>query len=639
MIDVSKLNDEQLVRLIDNRWKEAAPLWLEIKKAYEENKKRWQNNPDWLKSVPKKKSKARDNRIFLDTESVITNLTGRPSKPNVIPGNETDEAQTIADNLQDYFLERYRQIQLKKKMRKGLRFLFFSRLIVFKIFWDPVKDDYDQKPVHPLSVRFTPVNATDISEVEVFMEEIKIPISKMIERFPDKEEKILKMTGFPNMETLQITNPKETYYEVWLGNWVVYKFRNSILKKEPNPYWDWEGVKMLEREMRETERKPGAGKRVMMAKIKTKGWQDWRRKAEAKGAIGYETVFYNHFRTPRPPYLFGSVFEEEDKPIGETSLIEQASSLQEEIDKRKRQFSDNAEMMNGVWKIDTEIATGFSKADAQRAKANPSGIIYGKGVKEGVVRETGKELPSFLQNDLIHSISEVDNIFGTQPTFRGELAGSETATGRAIAREQSYQRLNELIDLVDSLHEQSYNWWLQMMKVRYTEEHLGNVIGRNKAVETMGFMQDDFDEGMEVRVVPGQIMPEDRFYRAERATEAVQAGILDPLSYFEITDWDNPMEQAKRLIMFQANPFSIIDLDDEDIQKLQQAQQMFGEGAEGDRANAEKASAIRQQVEQMVNSPEFQRMSTGKKQIAMKRIQERLQALTQAKAEPKAAVK
>ena len=134
MIDVGKFNDSQLINLIDNRWKEAGTLFSQLEKYYKENKKVWQNTPDWVKETPKTRSKARDNRTFLATESVITNLTGRPSKPNVVPGNETEDAKIIADDLQDFFLEKYRTINLKKKMRKGLRFLFFSRLIVFKVF-------------------------------------------------------------------------------------------------------------------------------------------------------------------------------------------------------------------------------------------------------------------------------------------------------------------------------------------------------------------------------------------------------------------------------------------------------------------------------------------------------------------------
>jgi hypothetical protein len=630
MVDVSKLRDDQLVRLLTNRWNEAEPLWSEIEKIYESNKRIWQNNPEWLSKVPDTRSKARDNRIFMSTETVISNLTGRPSKPNVIPANETREAGIIADDLQDFFLAKYRDLHLKKEVRKGLRYLFFSRLIVMKVFWNPATDDFDQKAVKPTMIRFNP-NAT--KEMEWAIEKVEEYATNLIERFPDKEESILAKTGGGTLEELFLRNPKIVYREGWFGDWVVYEYNGTILKTERHPYWDWGGVKMTEKEMKEIGKKPGKTKRVRMTKIKS--FQDYRNKATETGEREYENYLYNHLDKPMPPYIFGTIFEEEDKPIGETSLIEQAASLQEAIDQRKRQFSDNAEMANGVWKIDTNLCS-LSKADAQRAKANPRGIIYGAGVNAGVTRETGRDLPDFLQNDLVHSIAEIDNMFGTQPTSRGEQGTQETATGRAILREQSYQRLNELIDLVDSIHEQSYNWWFQMMKARYTENHFIKPIGATKARQVIDLTQDDLDEGIEIKIIPGQIMPEDRLFRGERMFDAAKAQMATPLDYFEAAEFDNPMDIAKRLEMYKINPFSILDMSDEDIAKIQKAQQMFGGGAQGgaaggDQAKAQKISAVRQEAERLINSPEFKKLPPDQQKAAMGQIQAQLQALTQAK--------
>lgn len=627
MIDVSELTNDEKVRLLNNRWEEAAPLWEQIEKIYKGNKRIWQNDPEWLSKVPKTRSRARDNRIFMATETVISTLTGRPSKPNVIPANETREAGVIADNLQDFFLAKYRDLHLKKEVRKGLRYLFFSRLIVMKVFWNPKTDDFDTKAVKSTMIRFNP-NAT--KEMEWSIERIEDYAINLIERFPDKEAEILQKTGGVTLEELFIRNPKITYREGWFGDYVIYEYNGSILKTEKHPYWDWGGLKMTKDETKKMSKKYGRTKRTAMRKIK--GFQDYRNEAAETGEREYENYLYNHFDKPMPPYIFGTIFEEEDKPIGETSLIEQAAPLQETIDKRKRQFDDNADLMNGIIKIDTNLCT-MSKADAQRAKANPKGIWYGKGVSAGVTRETGESLPAFLQVDLVHSIAEVDNLFGTQPTYRGEKGTQETATGRAILREQSYMRQNEIIDLIDSIHEQIYNWQFQLMKVRYTESHFVKPIGATKAREVIELTQDDLDEGIEIKIIPGQVMPEDRMFRAERAKEAAEAQIITPLDYFEAAEYDNPMATAKRLEMYKVNPFSILDMDDDDIAKLQQAMQMFGQGAEagGDQQKAQQISAVRQEAEMLINSPQFQQLPPEEQRSAMRQIQSRLQALTQAK--------
>ncbi len=633
MIDVSLLTDEQKSRLIDNRWNSGADLWSKLENYYKKNKRIWQNNPEWLDNLPPKRSRARDNRVFIAVESVISNLTGRPSKPNVLPAKKTPESGLIASDLQGFFLEKYRTLHMKKKMRRGLRFLFFTRLIVIKIFWNADIDDFDVKPVHPLRVRFNP-KANTIEETDYFIEEIEIPVLKLIEKFPEKEEFIVSTQG-GSKEDLMVNNPKVVYREAWLGYNVVYQYRNQILRTEAHPYWDWDGIKMLPGESQKLQEKNGKQRRTMMGNIKQ--YQEFRSKEKAQKKFNYESYLFNHLDRPLPPYMFGSVLEEEDSPTGETDLIAQAESLQLAIDERKRQFSDNADMMNGVFKVDTNVAK-ISKADAQKAKADPKGIWYGPGVINGVIRETGKELPSFLKDDMIHSTTEVDNLFGSQPTFRGEGGKQETATGRAILREQSFQRMNELVDLVDSLHEQAYNWMLQMVKVKYTKSHFVKSLGANKATEVIDLMQDDLEEGVEVRVIPGQILPEDRLYRAERATEAATAGLIDPLTYFEATEWDDPMKQAKRLVMFKIDPFSVLEMTPEEMAKLQPAldaqaranEAKNGGGApSGDQQKAQQIAQLRQQAEQLLKSPEFQKMPANQKKEAMQKIKDQLNTLIQ----------
>lgn len=634
MINIADLDNEQLSRLITNRWRESEILWSEITTLYEKAKKIWKNLPDWLDETPRKRSKTRDNRIFQSIEYIISNLTARPSKPNVIPANETREAAVIANNLQDFFLAKYRDLGIKRVMRRALRFLFFAKLLVLKVFWNYEIDDFDVRSVNPTKVRFSP-KATTIFESEYAIEEIEKTFSEMVELFPDEKEEIIKAMGGGSEEEQYLRNTKVVYYEAWIGGWVIYKFREKILKKEPHPYWDWEGLLMTKGEERNLAKLSGKRRRVAASKVKK--WQEYRSKAREAGRE-YEVYLYNHLDRPIPPYIFGTILDVEDKPVGETSLIEQANPLQEGIDRRKRQFDDNADMANSGWKIDTNLAK-ITKQEAQRVKADPKGIWYGPGVSMGVKRESGPELPSFLYNDLVHSIQELDNLMGTQSTFRGERGRTETATGRAILREQSYQRLNEVVDLIDTIHEQLYNWQFQMVKVRYTYTHFTKPLGAPKAKQTIDLIQDDIEEGVEIKVIPGQVMPEDRMYKAERATEAYKAGLIDPVSYFEETDWENPMEQAKKLIMFKVNPFSILDMTDEDIAKLQQATQMMGQpggqpgGQEvgGSPERAQQLAQTRQQVEQLINSPEFQKLSPEQQRSSMQQIQERMTASIEAR--------
>jgi len=184
-MDISKLSDSQLYQLITNRFNESSSLWEIVSKQYEKNKRIWQNNPEWLDNISPKRSHARDNRTFLAMESVIKTLTGRPSKPNVLSTETSPDGKQIASNLQDFFLAKYRTLGIKAKMRRGLRFLFLSRLVVFKVFWNNETDDFDTMPVDSRHVRFSK-KSTSMYDTKFVIETIpEKPVAELLIDFPD----------------------------------------------------------------------------------------------------------------------------------------------------------------------------------------------------------------------------------------------------------------------------------------------------------------------------------------------------------------------------------------------------------------------------------------------------------------------
>jgi len=260
-------------------------------------------------------------------------------------------------------------------------------------------------------------------------------------------------------------------------------------------------------------------------------------------------------------------------------------------------------------------------------------------VRDWLSVETGRDLPAMVKDDLLLSIDEVDAIFGTQPTFRGEQQKAETATGRAILREQSFQRLQELIDLVDDVHDQIYNWWMQLIKVRYTETHYTKIIGKDRATRVIETLQDNLEDGIEIKVIPGQVLPKDKVLRSERAFEGVKTGIMIPLQYFEDAEFDNPMETAKQLEMYKVSPFSVLDMDDEDLKRLAEGISLLKKLQEVSKPTDEKAQAVsdmRTKIKQTVESEEFGKLPEEQKRKTLSKLRNQLKNLTEAeKAAPK----
>ena len=628
VLDLEKTEENKLALLIENRWKEAEELSKIVRDSYEKNFPQWTNNPDWVGRTPPKKSKTRVNRSFLAMESVITNLSARPSKPNVLPAQDTNDSKTAAENLQDFFLEKHRDLNIKAKMRIGLRWLFLAKMICLKAEWNDDMSDFDFVTIDPRNVRFKK-GANNHNETDIGIEYIEKPASEALLIFKEdkQREKIRKYVGASDDEQAFIDNRTVKYYEAWIGNRRIRKLEASkeILSNDPNPYWDFDGLLVRKTELERISSATGEDRRTALEAIR-------KLQSRRTAKDNYDQYFLNYFDRPMHPYIFGTVLSLGKQSAGETSLMEQVGPLQFDIDKRKRQIADNASQANGKWKVDTRFLPNITKAQVETMKSDPEGAIFGDGVKDGITIETGRDLPSMVFDDLKHSINELDSIFGSDANFRGEQSRTETAQGRAILREQSFQRLDELTDLLDNVYLHIYKWQLQFIKVKYSDERLMKRLGKEKALETIGILRDDIEDGIELRVIPGQVLPDDRFYRSERAFDAAKANLITPLSYFEAAGFDNPMDEAKRLEMYKINPFSILDMTDEDIQSLQRAQQLLAPPAPPEPAGADpqaqQLAQLRAELEQLTQSPEFQDQPPEEKRRIIGEFKQRMQALT-----------
>lgn len=582
MLNIADLDDKELAIYIDNRRNSSDTIWNIIKTTYEANYKAYTNNPAWLDSLPKKKSKVRDNRIFVNMEAVVNAVIANLPKPNIIPGRATPQSKTLAMAQQKFFQTKYNDRNVKETVRKGLRNLYLGRLVVLKPFWDTNLNDVNVRAIDPRLVRFSQ-KSTKEDESDFAIEEVDELISGMVEKFPTKKLEIMKHFGIANDKQLLLQDREVTYQEAWCDDYLVCKLNLIILSKKKNPYWDWDGIQLtpdefaiINDEKTTLETRRATFGQAKMRKISTTpdvdtpevegNEYDIQNSAPETAQQKLSAYYFNHFDKPRKPYIFATMFNHENTPIGSTDFITQAIPLQEDIDETKRNITENAKIVNGVIKVDSTV---MDQPSATRLRFETGGLIYGKGVKDGVTRETGNPLPAFVQQSLDDSRKEIDDIMAASSAFRGVREGQETRGGRLALIDQSFLRLNELVQVVDYLNAELFNWWYQLAKVNYTEHHYAKSMGADNAVEIMDIMQDDFEDGTEVRVVPGKTLPEDRAFKYEQAQEDVKAGNIGVPDYLEIAGYDNPSQLAKNLVTWGANKFLAAGISPEDQAKIQ----------------------------------------------------------------------
>jgi len=599
-LNISELDETTKAQLVEARWSSSSELWDVVERTYKANTAVYSNNADWLQYVPERRRKFRvqANRIFVNMESVINSLIANPPGLTILPSRDGIPAQDFARKLESFFRKKYLDLNVKEVTRMALRNLYFARLLVIKPFWNPLLGqggDFDFRAIDPRKLRVGKY-ARKEQDSEFAIEEVDDNLCAIIERFPKKKDELMKKFGFFGEEgekQLYIKNPEVKYKEAWIQDSVIFKLDNIILDTIKNPYWDWYGVLVNEEEEQQLGTLEGQPRRDLLQQVKME--QETRKQpqipqqpvnplpegeisptegatpaAEPVEVTQYKPYFFNYFDTPRKPYIYATIFNNENTPIGRTDMITLSAELQRGIDKRKMDIDENCELANGVLKVD---ATVMNKQDAQRIRFETKGIIWGKGVKDGVTRETGQALPQMVFDDMVDSREEIDNIMAASSAFRGEREGQETKAGRLALIQQSYLRLNELVQVTDFVAHEVFSWGMQLAKTRYTEYHYAKWMGKEGAREVIELIQDDFETGSEITITAGKTLPVDDEFKFEQAQNDVKDGFISPVDYLEIAQYDNPKELAKNAVAYKINPVVAVGISGEEQQALQPEQQ------------------------------------------------------------------
>lgn len=628
------LKEAELIRAIDNRAGDSATVSSLIKKTYEKNILWWENQPPGLDRILSGDSRARINVLFRNIESLLNNLTARPAKPTVVAANETPEAREVANDLEEILLRKYYDLGTKSKIKRALRHLILSRFAVIKPVWDPVKNDFDVANPDPRKVKVRK-NASTEQDSDFVIEEIETRLMALVERFPKMEQAILSAQGMTKDQIL-IQDPTVIYEECWFNqdNFLAVRFKNRILARVRNPHWDWDGLKVTNDEQSRleslTEKPPelnGRNRRDTMREIK-------RQQMTRTNAAFLPKIFNNYFDQPRKPYIFRTVFDIEDGPAGRTDLISQAETLQDFINRLMRTIDDASRWSaSGVATIDAR--SGWTRKETEKLAFRPGVKLWGQNMKDYVDIKAPPPLASHVYQSLQLAINQMDALLGTLPTFRGEKeAGEKTAKGQEIRVAQSDVRLDEMIDATDYYFRELYNWQIQMMFVHYTEEHYIRQIGSEGAQRTISVTQDDLQQGIQIVVRPGQTLPENKEEKAARATQELEKGLIDPITYFEETGRERPRETLKRLVMWQANPMALLNLNEKEKAELAgaaapMAERMAQTRREGQQLGAENAGneeAVATRIEQIIGSDAFNRLNPRAKAGAIAQMKKAIGA-------------
>jgi len=496
--------DTELVQKINNWIAESKDFYNDLYEVQKKNEDYYKGKQTRVDRIPQHLSNYVQNRIFESVETILPIITSRPAEFIAKAPDISELGPQRAQKVQLTLSDLYDELMVSQKLEDASRSSLIYRFGVLKVLWDENTDNPNLKFIRPQRVMLPNYGGRFIEDLPYVIEKIDMTFQEVKDFFGEETANDLASISKPESTAEQdqpLTKRVWTIQEVWTDWWVAYKYENKILKKEKNPYWDFDNKK-------------------------------------------------NHLHKPRKPYFLIAPFSLGKSPVPETSIVEQAIPIQDALNAIGRIIINHATKTgNGAWLVDSETMT---KEESDQIRNEAGIIIYGRGVANQNLlrRDAPPPLPNYPFELWAGLNRALDNLFGTHSTTRGEREGKETARGRILLKQADLGRLDYIVREIDRAVQEVGNYFVQLMKLYYTEERKIRYFGPNQ-LEVFSISSEDVEDGLEILVRSGSTLPKDEVSEADQAISLWQMGAVDPITLFEKLKFPNPLETTERLMKWK----------------------------------------------------------------------------------------
>jgi hypothetical protein len=573
------IDDDDLVEILDKRIKASRDFYKENYDLYERRKKnetyifgrqiaQLEKNGD-LKEY---ENKNLDNVLYEIEANIKPIAMSQLPDMIVTPGNQSDNSTASAD-----LLTKVVDTDIKNRNNRIVLALAFKHRPIYfvgiiKCLWNPELagglGDYEYVAVHPDKIDFDhTVTEPDADKMKFISQLVTLSVQEVIMRFPQAEEKLWEQLNKDGIakdlknKWKYMATPIDIR-EVWFheykqleskkegerGKWqriegVCWKYKRVMLKKMKNPHFDYQGETQLF-----TYETPG------LQSSKEALTLEQMKASMVTGVfppnLSEETVYHNYFRAPRKPYYFMTYDQFGKQPIDETSALEQNIRNQEVLDIRLKNINEKLNTRgHHIWSKES----GLKPADIEKMDHNNPNEDYLVDNKVTDVHEfVPPEQPTAQEfSDMQQIRQRMHELAGDNAT-RGELKNNTPATSTQIAREANYTRADDLVDeTINPAASWMAEWALQLIKLRYTQEHFRWLLGAKGEMLHMRLHQNLVEDGMEVMI---KASGTDKLKAQNNAMDMAKMELTDPLTFFQDMGVPDPEGRTVKLMMFTANP-------------------------------------------------------------------------------------
>jgi len=533
-----ELEDDDLLALIKKPLTDSETYWeseVGLKRIREDNMNLWLPNHWKNKDVYdyQEENLYQDPRIFISVETITSIVNSRIPNVDVMPGQDTVVSEQAAKDLSKTLFAHADKFRTLDLFRIAARNLLLKRIGYLKLRWDPLAGKNGE--IVPDSIPPEDIvvdrDARYGDNPRFIAHKVRNKtLEELIAMFPESKQKILEMAGIGRFDKK--------------GNRVAYK---SQLAQKKDIWEVW--FHYYEDGYQSAVAWVDVSYQYVIGKIRNPNWNY----EDEEGFTG------NFLDQPIPPIFPINYLNDGTSYIDLTSMVEQAAPLQRILDRRGFQIMENADMAGSGLVFNTQM---IDKADVAKLVGSPDERIGVKGsVRDAVARIAPPPLPSYVIEDKLDARNEIDNVFATQEVTRGERSGNKTLGQDQMQREQNYTRLDDISRAMERVATFYNRYLVQMMKVHYTEEHYFKAVGEDGKFDYLVMKQDSIEDGIDIKVGVGSMLPINKQRQADAVESLVQMGLIDPLSVYEVLAGGNlasPQKLLERYLLFKTDPIAFM---------------------------------------------------------------------------------
>lgn len=502
------LSDEELLNLRKN--------WEEENSSYDAKiEQRAKRNKQYLYGLQKgdlsqEHIPVASNILFESQEVFIPQALAKNPEP-VVYSDNTPEGKRESSDLKTMLQYHTIELSLKRKLQIMVRHWSVNFIGIIKHGWNEETGDITSEVRKPKNFILDKDGYVD--EYGRFVgrflgEKIESTAGELIDMYPKMSQYItLKVNGKLGTSVIRT--------EWWTDKYTFTTFKDRVLEKHKNPYYNYD-----------------------------------------KEEDGIETKGNNHFAKPLMPYTFFTVFSMQEQPHDPTTLIEQNLKNQDRITERDIQIDLNLRHGNNSIVVSGKSFNQETAAQAAQAFQDGYPVLVPDGkVENAIKRIPANALPSGILEAQETAKDALRGVFGVQGLTAQEPNSNTTARGLILNQEYDSTRIGGGVgDAIEAVARNIFNWWTQLYYVFYDVEHYASVIGTGRAVEYVSLQLSNSNRRFVVTVSPNSMAPRDELSERNNAIAMWNAGALDPITLFQKMDDPDPMNTAKKVVLWKTNP-------------------------------------------------------------------------------------